>query len=234
MGNEKDRIDLQMNRVKNRNMSPVNGWHYHQPQTGWDLQKNAPSAAWDFNGAVQAIIAHRKANPRFNLATDQKTVEDQLDETNALRMLSIPGADIYVQTDPTQLPKTTPRPLQRLQSVAVGASTVVEWIASEEEAVPKELANKRAEICTTCPMNDPGGLMDRFTAYAQNAIRFALNQRKGWNLTTPFDERLHVCSACLCPIPLKIWMPLSRIRAKMPKESFASLAEFCWIRKSDG
>jgi len=212
-------------------MSPVNGWHYHQPQTGWDLQKNAPSAAWDFNGAVQAIIAHRKANPRFNLATDQKTVEDQLDETNALRMLSIPGADIYVQTDPAMLPKTMPRPLNQLQNVAVGASTIVEWIASGAEAVPQELANKRAEICTTCPMNDTGDWTRLFTVHAQNAIMFALNQRRDWKLSTPFDDRLHVCSACSCPLKLKVHMPLERILAKLPKQSFGSLAEFCWIRK---
>lgn len=226
-----------MNRVKNRNMSPVNGWQFYQPQTGWDLQKNAPSAAWDFNGAVQAIIAHRKANPRFNLATDPKTVEDQLDETNALRMLSIPGADIYVQEDPS-IPKSVPQHSQSglgrvagvVRNVAQGGFALVKWIASGAEAVPQELANKRAEVCTTCPMNDNTDLAAIFTVPAQNAIRFELNKRREWKLATPFDDRLHVCSACNCPIKLKLHMPIERIIKDMPKASFQNLESFCWIR----
>lgn len=229
-----------MNRVKNRNMAPVNGWQYHQPQTGWDLAKNAPGAVWDFGGARDAIIAHRKANPRFGLSTDLKTVEDQLDETNALRMLSIPGADIYVQVDPSIPPKSAPQHQSGLQSVAgavrnvaAGASVLVSWINSGAEAVPQELANKRAEVCATCPMNDSGDWTRLFTVPAQNAIRFSLSQRKDWNLSTPLDDRLHVCSACQCPLRLKIHMPLDKILAGMPKQSYAALAEFCWIKRKD-
>ncbi len=216
-------------------MSPVNGWQFHQPQTGWDLQKAAPQAVWDFGSAVTAIIAHRYANPRFKLATDRKTVEDELDSTNALRMLSIPGAEVYVQADPNALPKTVLRPLgHKLQSAVAGANAIVSWISSGAEAVSQTLANERAEICATCPMNSGGDWMSLFTVPAQAAIRIAMNQRRDWKLGTPTDDRLHVCSACNCPLKLKVHMPIDLIKKNMPKEAYSNLASFCWIRENQG
>lgn len=221
-----------MTRVKNRQMAPINGWQFFQPQTGWDLQKNSPQAAWSFDMAVDAIINHRKANARFGLSTDKNTVQEELDQTNALRMQAIPGGDNYIIVDPGAAPpKSEPRTLsQKLHAVAVGANTIVLWLNSGAEAVAQDLANKRAETCSKCALNDSGDWTRHFTMPAQNAIRYAVSQRKEWNLSTPFDAKLNICSACLCPIPLKVHMPFKIIKDNIPKESFDALAPDCWIR----
>ena len=155
-------------------------------------------------------------------------------------MLKIPGGEIYVQVDPNQpLPKQMPQHNQGLRSavgavskVAAGVTALVSWIKSGAEAVPQEVANKHAEICASCPLNDRGDWTRLFTVPAQNAIRAAMSQRREWKLSTPSDDKLAVCSACNCPIPLKVWMPLQAITSKMPQESFNALHEACWIRQS--
>jgi hypothetical protein len=214
-----------MIRMKNRMQAPVNGWQFFQSQTNWNLVEQAPVAQWDFNLAVQSIIAHRKLNPRFNLPTDPASVENELDYANAKRMQSIQGAESYIQSNEDPIPKPQPQRLQGLHAVvggvskvAYGAATVIDWIKSGEEAVSQELATKRASICATCE---------------KNAIKAAVSQREGWNLTTPHDEKLKVCTACLCPLKLKVHMPLDAITKRLPKESYEDLVPQCWIRTKD-
>ncbi len=226
-----------MIRMKNRNQSPVNGWQFYQAQTGWDLIVANPQAQWDFNLAVQTIVAHRQKNPRFNLPTDQTAVANELDFTNAKRMQGITGADSYIQSDEAPVPKTSPQQHPGRLAVAggvsrivEGAKTIVEWIRSGNEAVPQELATSRAAVCAKCVKNDKGDWTALFTVPAQNAIRAALAQRRDWNLSTPHDAELHVCSACYCPLPLKVHMPIDDIMKRMPTESLNQLVPECWIR----
>lgn len=82
-------------------------------------------------------------------------------------------------------------------------------------------------------MNGEGGLEAYFTVPASNAIRAQLERKHAMKLETPSDEHLGVCTACDCPLKLKVWMPLDRILAKMPKAAYDALHVNCWIRNRD-
>src|SRR3990172_9731035 len=76
-----------MARLKSRHAFPPYGWKFYQPQTRWELPGNL-----SFNGAVDAIIAHRKQFAPFlkqyKLSTEMKSVEDELDAFNAARCVA--------------------------------------------------------------------------------------------------------------------------------------------------
>jgi hypothetical protein len=108
---------------------------------------------------------------------------------------------------------------------------LVEWLASGAEAVPQEKANARAAVCAKCPMNEKGDLLRFFTKPVSEAIRHALSLRSEWKLETPDDFRLGVCTACDCPMRLKVHIPIERIREKLKPEIKSRLHPDCWIPK---
>lgn len=226
-----------MIRMKNRNQSPVNGWQFYEATTGWDLVKQVPAAQWDFNLAVASIQAHRQKNPRFKLTTDPVAIGNELDHVNALRMQHVNGAEFYIQSDESPPPKTQPQHSQGLPSVAgsvsrvaTGVQSLVDWIGSGAEAVPQDLANKRAATCAGCQFNDRGDWTRFFTVPASNAIRAELAKRSQWKLTTPHDASLQVCAQCLCPLPLVVHVPLENKLKHMSQEVYDSLPSWCWIK----
>lgn len=228
-----------MTRVKNRRVAAVGGWQYHQPQTGWSLERNAPNAVWDFGAAVQAIIQHRKGNPRFNLSTDQATVENELDEHNALRMLSMPGAESYVDTtqatDPKHRPPlnpSSPNVVAASERVIGGAKIALEMFG-QKGPVSRDLAEKRAAVCVDCPANDKGDWTRWFTVPAAGIVRQMLSVVTGMKLKTSFDDRLVFCTACSCPLKSKVWAPLDHIKSHTPQEAIDHLDPRCWILKND-
>lgn len=111
---------------------------------------------------------------------------------------------------------------------------LVEWLASGAEAVPQEQATGRGQVCAGCSLNEPGDLSNFFTRAASEAIRKALNTRREWKLETALDKKLGVCGACLCPLKLKVHLPIDRILAKILPESLDYIranAPGCWLLK---
>lgn len=226
-----------MIRMKNRNQSPVNGWQFYEATTGWDLVKQVPAAQWDFNLAVASIQAHRQKNPRFKLTTDAVAIGNELDHVNALRMQHVNGAEFYIQSDESPPPKMQPQHSPGLPSVAgsvsrvaTGVQSLVDWIGSGAEAVPQDLANKRAATCAGCQFNDKGDWTRLFTMPVSNAIRSELSKRAQWKLSTEHDASLQVCSQCLCPLPLMVHVPLEAKMKHMNQNVYNSLPEWCWIK----
>lgn len=228
-----------MYRLVSRQKQIPNGFIFYQPQTGW----KAPRFA-SFDRICNDLIAHRRANPfvtkKFNLATDFNAVAEEVDAFNAQVCVRM-GWNDYVSNmavggQPAGVPFQELQPLKTslldgLGRVAAGGKVILEWINSGEEAVPQAVADGRAAICATCPLNAKGDWTSFFTVPLANKIREALETRKSWNLHTPYDEGLIVCEACYCPLPLKVHMPFERIRSKISQESFDALAPNCWIRR---
>lgn len=224
-----------MPRLISRQKQIPNGFIFYQPQTGW---KAPPFASFDT--IVNALIAHRRGNPflaqKFGWPMDYETVATELDEFNAAVCLKMGWNDYVADAAPGGGPAPAPflppnNHQGRLQKLAAGARVQLEWILSKEDAVPADVANARAAVCATCPMNESGDWTSFFTVPISEAIRAAMAQRKGWELSTPYDDKLHVCSACLCPLPLKMHMPIDRILSRLPEESKAALHPECWIKK---
>lgn len=195
-----------------------------------------------FDTIVRQLIAHRAGNPRlaakYGWSTDYDTVANEVDAFNA-QMCKAMGWNQYIDegvqsAPPAPFPVPPSSPLQKLGVAAVGAKTLVSWISSGAEAVPAELAEKRAATCVACPMNDKGDWSRWFTVPVSNAIREMLALRKGMNLSTSLDDKLQVCTACGCPLKLKVHIERGRIVREMGPETVAKLHESCWIPKEGG
>lgn len=226
-----------MPRLKSRDMQIPNGFQFFQPQTKW-----RPARMSSFETIVHQLIQHRHGNPRlaakYNWSTDPTTVANEVDEFNA-QLCKQMGWTKYIDegvqsAPPTSFPVPPSSPLQKLGAVVGGAKTLVKWIASGAEAVPAALAEKRASICVDCPKHDKGDWTRRFTVPTANAIRDMLIARKGMNLSTSFDDRLQVCTACDCPLKLKVHIERGRIVREMGPETLAKLDPGCWIPKEGG
>ena len=219
-----------MPRVKNRRVSAVGGWKYFQPQTGASFED------WDFGSIVQKIQQHRQGNPRFRLSTNLTDIENEVDEHNAMRMLSIAGAEGYVEASVGDSPPLH-RPLNppSSPSVAAGSSRVIGGakIALEmfgsQGPVSAALAEHRASICVDCPKNDKGDWTKWFTVPASAVIRQMIGLIHDMKLTTPYDDKIQFCSACSCPIRSKVWAPLNHIKQHTPPEALEHVDERCWI-----
>jgi hypothetical protein len=223
-----------MVRLKNRNVQIPNGLTYYLPQTKWVPRQNS-----SFQGIAEALLYHLKGNPQVAKALQWPLeigfISDKVDQYNA-KLCETNGWTEYITEaaggrpagDPFSFPP--PSHLARLSRVAAGGKTLVEWLASGAEAVPSELSEARAAVCATCPFNEPGNLSNFFTRATSEAIREALNQRREWKLQTSRDQDLGVCSACLCPLALKLHLPISRILKGLDAETKAALAPACWIK----
>jgi hypothetical protein len=212
-------------------MQVPGGFRWVEAATGW---RSRPWAS--FNEVVQSLIAHRKGNPHYNLPTDQQTVEELVDFANAQRCLD-QGWNQYIVEGGAEMvlpkPLSPPSLLRKLGRVVGGGSkSLLSWLSSKEEAVPIEEANRRAVICVGCPNNKREAFASFFTMPVSSAITAAIQMKNGWNLTTDHDENLGVCGVCLCPLPLKVHMPIDIIRKETPGAVMAELPDFCWIKET--
>lgn len=229
-----------MARLNNRNRMIPFGLRFYQPETRFDATSSV-----SFNNLVDRVVAMRKANPalvaKHGWATDWNAVADEVDAFNAaicermgwLDFINQPGAG----APPTPKFKAL-QPLAEKQLSAVaskvkkvwqGVKTINDWIESDTPAVPAEQAQKRADTCAACPLNGTGGLEEWFTKPAAAAIKVQFERLAQRKLSTTVDDRLNVCSACLCPLKLKVHAPLEFISPHMGDDVRALLDPSCWI-----
>jgi hypothetical protein len=229
-----------MLRLKDRQKSVPNGYSFYLPELKWSAPKNFPS----FTVVCNALEAVVRANPYQagvnRWPTDRKGIEDWVDLYNAT-ICSRMGWDDYIVTDTGgSVPKAQPphqqATLQSLRNAVVaskeliaGAKTLMEWEDSGEPPVTPEAALSRAIICTDCPRNDQGGFETWFTVPAAELIRRRVEKSQQRGLTTPRDELLHTCTACHCPLKLKVHVPIEWITKRLSPEQKSRLDPRCWI-----
>lgn len=219
-------------RLKSRNNLPPNGWQYYQAETGWSVDP------WrSFSETVQMIIAHRQANPRFNLATNAVTVGNELEAYTVSRLNSMASGRDYLIDDGGSAPPVFPnrRPLRErvagaagsASKLVVGISVLKDWLGDGLVPVDREEAEHRAAICVRCPNNVPGTpLVDA----AAETFRRLVEAKNGMKLVTAHDEKLETCSACSCRLALKVWAQLKHILKHTDDEVRTKLWNECWIK----
>jgi hypothetical protein len=227
-----------MPRLKDRSVLPPGGLRYYCPQTNW-----FPTPHASFEDTVAQIIAHRKANPhlaqRHSWATDRDSVALELDNHNTKICLEMNWRQYVAHDNPPEGPtaihpggftdKQISGSLSAVKRLAAGAALLMDWEESGLPPVDRELAQKRAVTCVTCPLNSKDELSSWFTFPVASAIKSRLSRLHALNLTTLYDEKLNVCSACLCPLRLKIWTPVELIAKRLKPEVMAGLHPQCWI-----
>lgn len=228
-------------RLLSRQKQIPNGFRFRQNEINWSAPKGA-----SLDVIVRSLIAARAANPaqlrKHNWSLDYNLVMNEVDEYNA-RLCQIHGWDNYIsQPQVPTVPKPSPpdqaRRLKSLgaaaaaaKSLVAGARSLMEWDESGEPAVPAELSEHRAVICTTCPLNEPGDFTKWFTVPAAEIIKRRIEKAQARKLTTPRDEHLHLCTACHCPLKVKVHVPIGWITKRIEPEQMAKLrrAPNCWI-----
>jgi len=115
------------------------------------------------------------------------------------------------------------------KSVAAGVRVLLDWLGAGAKPVRPELAGARAQICVACPKNDGGDWRSVFTEPVANKIRQQLEIKNQMKLATTHDGALRVCSACMCPLPLKVWTPLEHILKFTDQGTKEQLDPRCWI-----
>ena len=113
--------------------------------------------------------------------------------------------------------------------MAAGAALLMDWEQSKQPPVGPEVSAARAAVCVQCPKNTPGDFTSWFTKPVAEMLRSKLARLHAMNLTTPDDDRLHVCEVCLCPLKLKVHTPLDLIEKHMKPATKAELPPACWI-----
>lgn len=220
--------------LKNRQMQIPNGLKFVQPELKWHARPGS------FDSIVQQVYHLRHGNPGIakqkGWATEVADIEEEVDAYNTRLCVGMGWTD-YITGEGGSAAAARPFPaapqrsaLSSVRAVAAGAGVIINWLRSGAEAVPQELAEKRAAICAPCPLNYKGDWTSLFTVPVSAAIQREINKRRDWKLSTSRDAELGVCDGCLCPMKLKIHMPLERITTKLPAEVKAALVPNCWIK----
>lgn len=217
------------------------GWKFRQPQFGnWQN----PMALVGFDASVKEIIKVRERNKalslKHNLGTDYLTVANELIEYNRV-IRGLPLTDFIPKPNPLWQSSRSagvavaadarPTWFKQLGRLGKGVLTLANWLGDDGVPVEATLSEQRAITCADCPKNAKGDLFSFFTKPASELIRRQLEERNALNLSTTQDEQLGICSACGCPLRLKVHVPLSFIRAHMSTEDTTKLDPRCWITK---
>lgn len=224
-------------RLKNEYQSPIGGWQFVDAPIN-----DEPITVWGLDELIQNVIFRRKLNPRFGLSLDEKTVRAEALTQNALRMTSIRGGEHYLIQDDT-VPGPAPGsqgfpPLQharrsavgvKARSIATGVGILLDWLGEGGQPVDLPLAETRAKVCVGCPQNQKGDWLALFTEPVANKIRQQVSIKNEMELKTSVDDELKVCKACLCPLPLKVFVPIEQILKHTSEETKAKLDPRCWI-----
>lgn len=113
--------------------------------------------------------------------------------------------------------------------VKAGIGVLLEWLGDGGQPVDPALAVARASVCATCPKNDGGDFKAYFTKPIADRIRLQLEMRGEMQLRTSHDDKLTVCSACDCPLKLKVHVPIDYVLRHTSNSTRSNLDPRCWI-----
>jgi hypothetical protein len=222
--------------MKSRNAFPPHGWRYINPVFGMKKDDEGSFAA-----ISQKEYARRKANKylceKHNLGVDMASVEFDVEQQNVARCIAHGWNDFVESEAPatnyaSQDSKKNSRfgnAVGASKRVAAGVGVLLEWLGSSAKPVDQAVAEHRANVCATCPKNDGGDWKAYFTGKVADKIKTQLEIRNDLSLRTSQDEKLTVCSACDCPLKLKIWVGLDYIWGHTSSDVYKRLHPNCWI-----
>lgn len=227
---------------------PPGGWQYFDPKTNY---RETKPTEHDRNEAAEAILAMRKNNKHIYRGNDL-TFASALESLEAftakrleykgLKQFLLPDQPVQQSTPLVkkkasvqgQVAKVAEEKrhnfVERIKRIASGSQTLKDWIGEGHNPVSFELAEARSSLCVSCPLNDSGpDLLAKITSAVSEAIHKQMELKQHLNLRTTNDAKLGTCSACLCPLKLKVWSPLEFIEDNMDQSVAMELDPSCWI-----
>lgn len=224
-----------MPRLKSLTAHPPGGFCYIEAAAG--MKKPFTGS---FSSVVNQVSALRRANKylaeKHGWALDKAGIEYDVEQQNVARCIAH-GWTEFLQSEAVATPpvqgdlKKNPfgNAVGGLKRVAAGVGVLLDWLGSGGKPVDQAVAEHRANVCVSCPKNDGGPWTSYFTGKVADKIKTQLQMKHDLALRTTQDEKLTVCSACDCPLQLKVHTPLVHILAHTTDEVKKRLHPNCWI-----
>ena len=108
-----------------------------------------------------------------------------------------------------------------------GREVISDWLGSGGHVVDRELAQQRADICLTCPMN---GETNTVTGAFAGGIKRLLEMKNKLGLRVHGEKALGLCDVCGCANRLRIWQPMPLVREAATTEELRDYPPHCWIK----
>lgn len=184
---------------------PPGGFRYLCPETRTWI--NAAS----FSELVAAASKHRASNQLGVPGHFKEQVEDQLCITMP------PGTCMQ-----NGVARTTGTRELAFADIVSATKTLGEWVLRGMKKVDQKEAERRANICLSCPFNQPHS---GCTSCTEKEMRELVMSVIG-DSTTPVDGQLHTCHICGCTLRAAIWLPLEILQKHMRKD--LEPPDYCW------
>lgn len=216
-----------MARLKDRQRQVPGGFVFTIPELGY---KSAPFSSFDI--IVNSVFSVIQANPAMASARGwpqtRNDVADWVDTFNA-DLCHYNGWKEYINGGPSGEPPKYTAPPKKFAALVGGGLRIGEWIRDGSKPVSPELAQARSAICVKCPLNLPGTMENFFERAVSELVLRHVRAASDDGFTTTNDSKLGVCSACYCPLRLKVHFGIKYITDNLSPESVAALDKNCWI-----
>ncbi len=130
--------------------------------------------------------------------------------------------------------------LREIENDINGLAALRDWLGDTGNPVHPMVAELRAQRCVEgnngdpCPLNKAPkwwNVVANAKTKAGQWIRKELELKIHMNLRVAQEDRLHMCSACGCCLPLKVWAPRALVREHTTKQILDKTPSFCWLRR---
>lgn len=186
---------------------PPGGWKYTQAQSGLDI------FGGDYYDLREKVRKHRQIN-RYQTGPE---LDQEIQEQLCSKMSAAARAAFCRDCDTSVQIKAL-----SLEDIKHFLKVAKSWVA-KPSFVSQSEANRRAEICASCPKNLPiAGCRA-----CQNLVKWTIGligQR-----STPFDGKLGGCEVCGCGNQAQVHLPLPILAKGITPEM--EFPDWCWKLK---
>ena len=237
-----------MTHLKSRERSVPNGLRFIFPQ----LPNAKPPSGVSFRRLcdwVEGIIRGNKfLAEKHHWPTKREDIENWVEDYNARVCLAMGWSDYVAEGGPAAqavpFPVSPPQPRRsgggegaaaHAANTVAGMAVITDWLGAGLKPADKALAEKRAEICSSCPQNQAAaGFFQKLDAIAAKEIKSLIEVKNELELTTTFDAKLGVCAACDCALTLKCYANIEHIAAHTSDAVWNRLDPRCWLYSETG
>lgn len=193
--------------LRSKNLEPKNGWRYLQAETQLWIEG---SNWWEL---VDKVIDHRTY--KGLMPQDKASVAADIEE----QLCMVLGAEwCYGNKGEEWKPYVDVADGLGMQKVIGISSFMLELVRSNEPLVDKTEAERRANICKSCPFNKKSNTCVCTPIYKTMAALIPKERQ---------IEGLQICGICGCMLQLKVLMPQSVI-VQDNENKQRRYPDYCW------
>lgn len=187
---------------------PGSVFPYKDPDTGFEIKE------LDLKTLQRSVKAHRIANSLPIGTNINAQIED-----NSCRLVLAKHPNWQGTVDHNDLPPFRKANTVTFDQLLTFFKFLATVIAKGAQPVAREVAEERAKICVTCPLNV------KVEGCLPCALKGLFRSVKG-DRTTSLDGQLNACDACGCDLKTKIWWRKDAIYREGQV-----FPDHCWVNK---